>query len=95
MLLGIPFYSFAIDIWSLGCILAEIMLGKYNKERRLFKANSEIENILEVFRLFGTPSKGHFLRKLPFFNVEFPRFSSQVGFVFKNFHQRIIKLISG
>jgi serine/threonine protein kinase len=31
LILGVKVYSFAIDIWSLGCIFAEIILGILSK----------------------------------------------------------------
>ena len=95
LFLGVKHYSFSVDIWSLGCILAEIILGIINQEKRLFSANTEIENIFEIFQLFGTPSKGHFLSKLPFFSCTFPKFKPHFDSVFKGVDLEILNLIKG
>ena len=48
MLLGGHHYSTAMDIWSVGCIFAEMAMGK-----PLFPGDSEID---ELFRIFRYPS---------------------------------------
>jgi len=55
ILLGAVEYSREIDIWALGCIFAEIFLG-----RTLFKGDSEIDQIFKIFQILGTPSEEHF-----------------------------------
>lgn len=45
------FYSFEVDIWAVGCILAEITLGE-----ALFNGESEIEQLIKIFKFTGTPS---------------------------------------
>jgi serine/threonine protein kinase len=40
LLLGAPLYSTAIDVWSLGCIMAELLLGEV-----LFKGNGELDQM--------------------------------------------------
>mmetsp|Transcript_8392 Transcript_8392/g.25224 ORF Transcript_8392/g.25224 Transcript_8392/m.25224 type:complete len:309 (+) Transcript_8392:100-1026(+) len=52
ILLGKTNYSTAVDIWSVGCIFAEMLLG-----RVLFNAESEIEQLLLIFKSRGTPSE--------------------------------------
>ena len=49
LLLGSPFYSFGIDIWGIGCILAELVM-----KEPLFEGNSEIEELKLMFNVFGT-----------------------------------------
>ncbi|CAI7849086.1 unnamed protein product, partial [Closterium sp. NIES-53] len=51
LLLGQKQYSTAIDVWSMGCIMAEIMTKK-----PLFKGESEIEQLQKIFSLLGTPT---------------------------------------
>lgn len=50
LLLGSKFYSSALDIWSLGCIFAEMSQGT-----PLFDGNSEIHQIFKIFERLGTP----------------------------------------
>ncbi|GAA0183940.1 non-receptor serine/threonine protein kinase [Lithospermum erythrorhizon] len=51
LLLGSKQYSTAIDMWSLGCIMAE-MLAK----EPLFNGKSEIDQIDKIYRILGTPN---------------------------------------
>lgn len=50
-LLGTTLNSTSIDIWSLGCIIYELLL-----KRPLFPGDSEIDQIFQIFRIFGTPN---------------------------------------
>ncbi|XP_068655686.1 cyclin-dependent kinase G-2-like isoform X2 [Aristolochia californica] len=52
LLLGAKEYSTAIDMWSLGCIMAE-MLAK----EPLFSGKSEIDQLDKIFKTIGTPSE--------------------------------------
>jgi serine/threonine protein kinase len=51
ILLGCLHYSAAIDIWSVGCILAELA-----SDKPLLAGTCEIEQLLLTFRLLGTPT---------------------------------------
>ena len=50
VILGVPFNE-AIDMWSLGCVLAELYLGW-----PLFPGASESEQITYICQTLGTPS---------------------------------------
>ncbi|KAI0233126.1 negative regulator of the PHO system [Massospora cicadina] len=52
VLLGSRNYSTAIDLWSVGCIMAELYLG-----RPLFPGLNNDDQLLRIFRLLGTPSE--------------------------------------
>lgn len=43
-------YGFEIDMWSIGCILAELSTGEI-----LFNGDSEIEQLFKIFRMIGSP----------------------------------------
>jgi serine/threonine protein kinase len=45
-------YTTAIDIWSLGCVMAELLLGN-----PLFPGDSGVEQLIEIIKILGTPSK--------------------------------------
>ncbi|MBA0548056.1 hypothetical protein Golob_019175 [Gossypium lobatum] len=52
LLLGAKTYSTAVDMWSVGCIMAE-MLAK----QPLFKGTSEIDQLRKIFDTLGTPNE--------------------------------------
>ncbi|KAL7579972.1 hypothetical protein ACA910_004966 [Epithemia clementina (nom. ined.)] len=51
ILLGACQYGPAVDVWSAGCILAELLLGK-----PLFPGKTELETLNLIIDLLGTPS---------------------------------------
>ncbi|KAI0361743.1 Pkinase-domain-containing protein [Trametes cingulata] len=51
ILLGATTYSTAVDMWSVGCIFAELLLNE-----PLFQAKGEIEMISMIFKLLGPPT---------------------------------------
>ncbi|KXJ88537.1 cell division control protein 2 [Microdochium bolleyi] len=52
ILLGGRQYSTGVDMWSVGCIFAEMCTRK-----PLFPGDSEIDQIFKTFRLLGTPGE--------------------------------------
>eukprot|EP00616_Rhizochromulina_sp_CCMP1243_P008961 CAMPEP_0118962686 /NCGR_PEP_ID=MMETSP1173-20130426/927_1 /TAXON_ID=1034831 /ORGANISM="Rhizochromulina marina cf, Strain CCMP1243" /LENGTH=742 /DNA_ID=CAMNT_0006910975 /DNA_START=39 /DNA_END=2268 /DNA_ORIENTATION=+ len=52
LLLGQPKYTTSVDMWSAGCILAELILRK-----PLFPGHTELEQLDLIFRVLGTPTK--------------------------------------
>ncbi|CAO0796850.1 Cdk-PSTAIRE [Mucor lusitanicus] len=52
VLLGSRMYSTSIDIWSAGCIMAEMYTG-----RPLFPGTTNEDQLLKIFRLMGTPNE--------------------------------------
>jgi cyclin-dependent kinase len=52
VLLGSTHYSTAVDIWSVGCIFAEMI-----RRQALFPGDSEFQQLLHIFRLLGTPTE--------------------------------------
>ena len=71
LLLGINEYSTPVDIWSIGCIFAELIL-----KQPLFKGEYEIEQLFKIFHVLGTPNKDIWpeVETLPNFSNEFPKF---------------------
>ncbi|KAH9946780.1 Pkinase-domain-containing protein [Amylocystis lapponica] len=51
ILLGATTYSTAVDMWSVGCIFAELLL-----KEPLFQAKGEIEMLSMIFKLLGSPA---------------------------------------
>ena len=48
------YYSFSIDIWSVGCILAEMLLNEI-----IFEGKDEIEILIKIFTLLGVPNENN------------------------------------
>merc|ERR1711920_723931 len=51
VLLGSRHYSTPIDLWSVGCIFAEIASG-----RPLFPGRNDKDQLLKIFKVLGTPT---------------------------------------
>jgi len=51
LIFGATDYSSPIDVWSAGCVIAEMMLGE-----PLFPGDSSIDQLVEIIKLLGTPS---------------------------------------
>ena len=71
LLLGERKYSTPIDIWSIGCIFAEIVSRK-----PLFKGDTEIKQLYHIFSILGTPDDSIWsgVSKLKNYQMSFPKF---------------------
>merc|ERR1719311_664502 len=69
ILLGSKLYSIPVDIWGVGCILAEMATGA-----PLFPGDSEIDTAFKIFQKLGTPTEAMWpgLSELPDFKPSFP-----------------------
>ncbi|XP_066256712.1 cyclin-dependent kinase 2-like isoform X1 [Euwallacea similis] len=74
LLLGEKMYCTGVDIWSLGCVMAEMLL-----KRALFPGDSEIDQLYKIFKVLGTPTEEswHGVSLLPDFKPLFPQWQSQ------------------
>ncbi|QRV94578.1 Cdc2 cyclin-dependent kinase [Ceratobasidium sp. AG-Ba] len=74
VLLGSRHYSTAIDMWSVGCIVAEMVMHG----QPLFPGDSEIDQIFRIFRLLGTPNEEVWpgVSQLPDYKETFPQWSA-------------------
>jgi len=72
LLLGINEYSTPVDIWSVGCIFAELVIKK-----PLFKGDCEFEQIMKIYSILGTPKIEDWneIVNLPYYSNKFPNFS--------------------
>ncbi|XP_047978463.1 cyclin-dependent kinase C-2 C-like [Salvia hispanica] len=50
LLLGSTNYGGEVDLWSVGCVFAELFMG-----RPILKGRTEVEQLHKIFRLCGTP----------------------------------------
>lgn len=74
ILLGSRTYATPVDIWSAGCIFAELA-----SKRPIFPGDSEIDQLFRIFRVLGTPDSETWpgVDKLPDFKATFPTWKSQ------------------
>jgi glycogen synthase kinase 3 beta len=52
LIFGATNYTTNIDVWSTGCVIAELMLGQ-----PLFPGESGIDQLVEIIKVLGTPTK--------------------------------------
>ncbi|RKO85233.1 kinase-like domain-containing protein [Blyttiomyces helicus] len=69
VLMGSRQYSTSIDLWSAGCIMAEMASG-----RPLFPGSSIKDQLLRIFKMLGTPDEKSWPRvtELPDYNADLP-----------------------
>ncbi|XP_008801124.2 probable serine/threonine-protein kinase At1g54610 [Phoenix dactylifera] len=61
LLLGATHYGVGVDLWSVGCILAELLTGK-----PILPGRTEVEQLHRIFKLCGSPSEDYWKKsKLP------------------------------
>ncbi|GMI95395.1 hypothetical protein like AT5G50860 [Hibiscus trionum] len=61
LLLGATYYGVGVDLWSAGCILAELLSGK-----PIMPGRTEVEQLHKIFKLCGSPSEQYWKKsKLP------------------------------
>lgn len=70
VLLGQKQYSLAVDIWSIACIFAEIVIFA-----PLFPGDCEIDQIFNIFRVLGTPDERMWkgVTSLPDYKSTYPK----------------------
>ncbi len=52
LIFGATEYTCAIDLWSAGCVIAELVLGN-----PIFAGDSSLDQIVEIIKVLGTPNK--------------------------------------
>lgn len=52
LIFGATNYTLSIDIWSTGCVMAELLLNQ-----PFFPGDSGIDQLVEIIKILGTPSK--------------------------------------
>jgi negative regulator of PHO system len=74
VLLGSRTYSTTIDIWSAGCIMAEMYTG-----RPLFPGTTNEDQLLKIFRTMGTPTEQTWpgVSQFPEYKQTFPMYPPQ------------------
>ena len=52
LIFGNSNYTTTIDVWSVGCVIAELMLGS-----PIFPGESGVDQLVEIIKILGTPSR--------------------------------------
>lgn len=69
LIFGATDYSCSIDIWSSGCVMAELLLGQ-----PIFPGDSGVDQLVEIIKVLGTPSKDQIKDMNPNYNdFKFPQ----------------------
>ncbi|XP_020996532.1 shaggy-related protein kinase theta-like isoform X3 [Arachis duranensis] len=69
LIFGATEYTTAIDVWSAGCVLAELMLGQ-----PMFPGESGVDQLVEIIKILGTPTKEEIKCMNPNYNeFKFPQ----------------------
>ena len=74
IMLGDPRYGAPADMWSVGCIFAEMI-----NLRPLFECSTEVECLIAMFRVLGTPDERSWpgVSALPHYHPFFPNWAGQ------------------
>jgi negative regulator of the PHO system len=74
VLLGSRTYNTSIDIWSAGCIMAEMYTG-----RPLFPGTTNEDQIIRIFRIMGTPTERTWpgITQFPEYKPSFQMYATQ------------------
>jgi glycogen synthase kinase 3 beta len=69
LIFGNTDYDSSIDIWSFGCVIAEMFLGK-----PIFQGETTVDQLLQIIKILGTPDSDQLscLNKNNTMNYQFP-----------------------
>ncbi|GLT90438.1 hypothetical protein SLE2022_083710 [Rubroshorea leprosula] len=91
LLLGATDYGVGVDLWSAGCILAELLAGK-----PIMPGRTEVEQLHKIYKLCGSPSDEYWKKsKLPNATLFKPRepYKRCIRETFKDFPPSSLPLI--
>ncbi|XWS51173.1 hypothetical protein CRYUN_Cryun12cG0154500 [Craigia yunnanensis] len=91
LLLGSTDYTAAVDLWSVGCVFAELLLGK-----PILQGRTEVEQLHKIFKLCGSPPDDYWkksrLPHAPIFKPQQP-YDSCLRETFKDLPATAVNLI--
>lgn len=72
--MGSKDYNTSVDIWSVGCIFAEIVTKK-----PLFPGRNETDQLQKIFKIRGTPTADEWagITELPEYKPDFPQYEKE------------------
>ncbi|KAL0866152.1 hypothetical protein Bca101_045270 [Brassica carinata] len=73
LIFGVTEYTTAIDMWSVGCVMAELFLG-----HPLFPGETSVDQLVEIIKILGTPAREEIRNMNPRYNdFKFPQIKAQ------------------
>ncbi|KAJ1291730.1 hypothetical protein BS78_02G338400 [Paspalum vaginatum] len=91
LLLGSTHYNAAVDLWSVGCVFAEMYRGK-----PILQGRTEVEQLHKIFKLCGSPADDYWKKsKLPHATIFKPHhpYPSTLRDVFKEVPENALSLL--
>ncbi|KAH1263535.1 Cyclin-dependent kinase C-2 [Glycine max] len=92
LLLGTTKYGPAVDMWSVGCIFAELLQGK-----PIFPGKDEPEQLNKIYELCGAPNEVNWpgVSKIPYYNKFMPTrpMKRRLRDVFRHFDHHALELL--
>ncbi|CAJ1971202.1 unnamed protein product [Sphenostylis stenocarpa] len=92
LLLGTTKYGPAVDMWSVGCIFAELLQGK-----PIFPGKDEPEQLNKIYELCGAPTEINWpgVSKIPYYNKFMPTrpMKRRLREVFRHFDHHALELL--
>lgn len=91
LLLGATYYGVGVDLWSAGCILAELLSGK-----PILRGRTEVEQLHKIFKLCGSPTEEYWKKsRLPNATLYKPQqpYKCSIKETFKDFPPSSLALI--
>ncbi|KAI4965473.1 hypothetical protein ZWY2020_052006 [Hordeum vulgare] len=91
LLLGSTHYDSAVDLWSVGCVFAELFRG-----RPILQGRTEVEQLHKIFKLCGSPADDYWKKsRLPHATIFKPHcpYLSTLRDVFKEVPQHAFSLL--
>ncbi|KAJ6839112.1 shaggy-related protein kinase alpha-like [Iris pallida] len=83
LIFGATEYTTAIDMWSAGCVLAELLLGQ-----PMFPGESGVDQLVEIIKVLGTPTREEIKCMNPnYTEFKFPQIKARPWH--KVFHKRV------
>jgi len=65
-------FIYLLDVWSAGCVLAELMLGQ-----PIFPGDSGVDQLVEIIKVLGTPTREQIREMNPnYTEFKFPQIKS-------------------
>lgn len=90
-LLGAPSYDQKFDVWSIGCVFAELLTGKI-----LFNGESQLSTVVQILKVLGTPKEEDWpeMESIPYCqNFILPQHESTIHQILKDAPPEAVDLI--